>query len=80
MNSHLPDPKTWDCDCGEPWPCPPAREALAKVYADDPTALGVYMAVQLEKAAPALFQVTPAELYDRFIAWPLALRTPLDAP
>lgn len=82
MSDHLPSP-TWDCKGCEalrPWPCTDARQGLAEEYAGNPVALAVYMEIQLQAASPVLEHVPPAELYERFVAWPLALRVPLDAP
>lgn len=80
-HDHAPEQPAWTCSsCGKDWPCAPARERLARDYRDDPVALSVYMGAQLGLATFELdtAAVTSLELFDRFVAWPLALRVPLD--
>lgn len=71
LNSHLPDQPSWHCFvCKADWPCDPAREALRGEYAETPVMLAIWMGAQLGLAASEIpVRVTPAELYERFIAW-----------
>jgi hypothetical protein len=58
----------WDClACGRPWPCDPAREAMAADQAPTPTTL--FMSSLLVEAARDMPASTPQELYERFIGW-----------
>lgn len=68
MSEHTPARPGWDClACGRPWPCDPAREALATRFKG--TRLAVFTAAYLGEATRDLTTTPPAELYDRFIAW-----------
>ena len=65
---HTADRPSWDCRvCGGPWPCDPAREALAAEMS--PTGLAIYGAVNLSEAVCDLPTTPPGELFDRFVAW-----------
>lgn len=67
--SHLPVRPSWDCaDCGQPYPCSPARVQLAEDYDKAPIALSMYLAAMLHDAARET-TAPPAELYERFLAW-----------
>lgn len=58
----------WDClACGNPWPCDPARAAMAADEAPTPTIL--FMSSLLAEAARDMPTVSPQELVDRFIGW-----------
>jgi hypothetical protein len=58
----------WDClACGKPWPCDPAREAMAADGAPTPTTL--FMSSLLVEAARDMPTVPPQELHERFIGW-----------
>ena len=64
---HSPIRPQWTCRrCGLPWPCGNARDDLAASLPR--LAIGEYMTVFLYQAAGEL-DVTPVELYQRFIAW-----------
>lgn len=65
---HIAARPSWDClTCREPWPCWLARKALA---ASMPSMqLGMFTWMCLEEAAGDLPDLTPADLYDRFLAW-----------
>jgi hypothetical protein len=65
---HAAHRPSWDCrSCDKPWPCDPAREALAAAM--DPVGLAVLMWVRLEEAVTDLPRVPPAELFERFLHW-----------
>ncbi|MFK3980747.1 hypothetical protein ACI2K4_10280 [Micromonospora sp. NPDC050397] len=60
---------TWRCTaCEQPWPCPPARQALADQFGTDRVGLSVYMGEMLAPAARDI-RLSPGELWDRFIDW-----------
>ena len=66
---------SWDCSaCGKPWPCDPARVALALEHRHDFVALSIYLWGCLSEAAEDGLGCTANELVDRFLTWlrPLA--------
>lgn len=65
---HTPHRPSWDCNaCGEPWPCEPAREALAAAL--DEIDLAMYAWQRLEEAAGELVDLPLREFFARFIKW-----------
>jgi hypothetical protein len=73
---HTPLRPTWLCrGCADPWPCPTARRDLLTNHADDLVFLAVFMATTMTEAIYDLVELnsdavpTPAELWDRFMAW-----------
>lgn len=67
-SDHIADRPSWDCrSCGKPWPCNPARKALASEM--DRTSLAIYMWVNLEEAVCDLPKGPPSELFERFLSW-----------
>jgi hypothetical protein len=69
-NGHEPNRRTWDCDrCAVPFPCDPAREALASSL--DFVQLAMHGWTMLEAAVFDLGEACPptGELFDRFVAW-----------
>jgi hypothetical protein len=70
---HLPGRPSWDClACGRPWPCDPAREALAVEFLGHRLGLAVYLGAQFAGAAEdldAMARFEPADLYDRILSW-----------
>lgn len=67
---HVPDRPRWDClVCEKPWPCDPAREALAAEYKGSSVALSMYLWAQLELYALESGPGPMQEAYDRFIRW-----------
>ncbi|MFC4021879.1 hypothetical protein ACFOW4_28610 [Micromonospora sp. GCM10011542] len=76
VRPHLPMRPLWLCRvCAAPWPCQPARLLLGMEYRRDRVSLSVYMAGQLFDATADLIKLnphpttTPAELFDKFLAW-----------
>lgn len=72
---HLADRPSWRCRvCDEPWPCPPAREHLARTL--DPTGLAMYMWANFEEAIflGHLTLRSSPNAYERFIGWTRASR------
>ncbi|MFE9958349.1 hypothetical protein [Micromonospora sp. NPDC005299] len=73
---HLPLRPLWLCRvCADPWPCANARLSLKAEYAQDRTALCVYLGSMLYDACEDLTKLNPNEvdvaaLYTRFIGWP----------
>jgi hypothetical protein len=72
---HTPTRPSWLCGAdGSEWPCEEARSALLAEYANDRTALGVFLTGLLYDAAWDL-KGTPAEdrdaLFRRFVRWAL---------
>jgi hypothetical protein len=81
--AHTPLRPTWLCrGCADPWPCEGARADLLAEHADDLVFLAVFMASALGEAVRDLAELgptaapTPAELWDRFLAWLDAARNP----
>ena len=67
-HGHIADRPSWDCvACVKPWPCDPAREALATQM--DPVQLAMYLWSNLEEAAGDLPDMPVGEAFDRFISW-----------
>jgi hypothetical protein len=65
---HQPQPPSWDClACERPWPCDPARERMTRLYAA--TTLSIMMADRLLDAVGDMPTASPADLFDRFLAW-----------
>lgn len=65
---HTAQRPSWDCRaCDKPWPCDPAREALAAEK--ERVSLSVYMWMQLEDAARDLPNEPASALFERFIHW-----------
>jgi hypothetical protein len=65
---HIAARPSWDCrSCGRPWPCDPARAALAVEM--DRVALAVFMWCNLGEACRDMPVRLPAELFERFIRW-----------
>ena len=70
---HLAARPAWDCRvCEHPWPCANAKADLAVQYARFPAGLAIYMASVMYDAVEDLTatgEPTPADLYERFLAW-----------
>ncbi|ROP29304.1 hypothetical protein [Couchioplanes caeruleus] len=66
--AHAPHKPSWDClACGRPWPCDPAREALAADM--DFVRLACFMWDALEEAVRDLPPTPATELFQRFLTW-----------
>ncbi|ROT33262.1 hypothetical protein [Micromonospora sp. HM5-17] len=58
----------WSCSCGQRcWPCPTARTIL--LLTTDRLSLARSATTWVYDAARELPDVTPAELFDRFVGW-----------
>ena len=73
---HLPHRPLWICRrCAQPWPCGQARLDLLHELAADPIYLRIYLASQMHEALRDLHALTPyemptpAEVWNRFLAW-----------
>lgn len=67
-NQHQPVRPAWDClVCKGTWPCDPARERLIAVF--HPVVLSILQVQRLYDAAHDMPTASPAELFERFIAW-----------
>lgn len=65
---HIAERPGWDCRvCGRPWPCDPAREHLAATM--NSIELALYVCAHAVDMAGGRPEMTPAELYERLIAW-----------
>ena len=65
---HMALRPSWDCgSCGKPWPCDPAREALAREL--DSIQLSFYLWGNYEEAVQDLPRMPVMEGLDRFINW-----------
>lgn len=72
--AHMPHRPDWDCgNCGEPWPCAPAKVQLAEEHKDCPTRLSIYMSNQmgeaLEEAVHNHDWGKVDDLFERFVGW-----------
>ncbi|MCZ7478861.1 hypothetical protein [Micromonospora sp. WMMC273] len=72
---------SWTCDhdCG-PWPCPVARVELGDHFADDPTALALFVVAHLPHAAAEAGTLLVDELHELFVAWTRPAVRPAAAP
>jgi hypothetical protein len=73
---HIPLRPTWLCRaCADRWPCQAARTDLLAEHADDLVFLAVFLASTMTEAVYDLVELnpgaapTPAQLWDRFMAW-----------
>lgn len=77
---HIARRPSWDCRvCDQQWPCAGAQAELAEQYADQPTALMVYLAANLYEAIEdmrAVPQGSPKRLATRFLDWASPRRWP----
>lgn len=65
---HTETRPSWDCRaCGKPWPCDPAREALATELSL--IEVRTLMWMRLEEAALELPPGPVTELFERFLHW-----------
>ena len=66
--AHIAERPSWDCvACGRPWPCDPARAALAAEF--DLVGLAMYAWGTLEEAVGDLPDLAVDEAFERFLAW-----------
>lgn len=73
---HIAARPEWTCrTCGQPYPCPEARQWLAAVH-QQTGQLGRVGYELLEKAVRELPDATVTELYDRFVRWTEPARQP----
>ncbi|NYT93399.1 hypothetical protein [Salinispora sp. H7-4] len=77
-SEHLPLRPLWLCrQCGQPWPCGPARLALVAEYRDNRVSLFLYLAGLLHEAIEDRHRLNPSatgdvpDLFDRFLGWPI---------
>ncbi|MEV1014943.1 hypothetical protein AB0I89_17120 [Micromonospora sp. NPDC049801] len=82
-SGHLPMRPLWlCCRCGQPWPCGTAKVALVVEYRDMSLSLFLYLAGCLHEAIDDLHRLNPAvtgtaaDLFDRFLGWPVRHRRP----
>ena len=67
-SQHLPARPGWKCrDCDRDWPCAVAVKRLREEYADDRTALSIYLAAQYLAALDDLGD--SAVSWKRFFTW-----------
>ncbi|MCI4064307.1 hypothetical protein MRQ36_17565 [Micromonospora sp. R77] len=76
VRPHVPIRPLWLCRvCAAPWPCQPARLLLLMEYRRDRPGLSVHLAGCLFDATADLLALnpnpgpSPAELFERFLAW-----------
>lgn len=68
--AHRPTPLLWECaECGNPWPCEPARAHYTVLFARSRAQLAVLMSSYLAVAVMDLLEVPAGELYERFVGW-----------
>ena len=64
---------SWICAvCGQPWPCPDARNALLHEFGRFPSVLTVFMATQMYDAFDDLAaqgRLPTTVLHERFLGW-----------
>jgi hypothetical protein len=67
-DDHTAERPSWDCrSCGKPWPCDPAREALASEM--DRVQLAIFMWINLVEAVGDMPTGPASDLFERFIRW-----------
>jgi hypothetical protein len=70
---HIRVRPSWDCAaCGQPWPCPNAKEDMLREFGEFHSVLTIFMATQMYEAFDDLTAhgaVAPPELYERFLSW-----------
>jgi len=75
---HRAERPGWDCViCHLPWPCAPAKVELAEEFTADRLSGAIYLAMSLHDAIGDSFHRAgpePADLWNRFLGWYLALR------
>jgi hypothetical protein len=72
---HTPATPSWLCACcGDPWPCPPARDAALVDRAGSLIAVTLAMAVPMTAALRDLPHLPPQDVYRRFVGWVRAAR------
>ena len=65
---HVAARPSWDCkNCGQPWPCGPARTQLKATHGR--TALTLQMWVYFEAAAHEIPGALALDMFDRFLNW-----------
>lgn len=68
----------WDCAiCHLPWPCAPAKVALAEEFENDRVSGTIYLALSMHEAINDSIHPAgpvPAEMWNRFLGWYVALR------
>lgn len=76
IRPHVPSRPLWLCKgCAARWPCPTAKVSLNREYANDGTALRVYLNVMLFTAITDLRKLNPhpgpqpEEMWARFLSW-----------
>lgn len=70
MTDHTPNRPGWDCArCGEPWPCAPAKRALAGDRGGSRTALTLSLADPFLAALADLRHLPPGDVYRRVVGW-----------
>ena len=73
QTEHLHGRPSWGCRaCGHPWPCANAKANLSSEFRRFPSVLAIYMTAQMHDALLDLTAhggATPADLYQRFLAW-----------
>ena len=80
---HRADRPSWYCViCDQPWPCAPAKVELAEEFLNDRVSGTIYLAMCMHDAIDDNFYragPAPAELWNRFLGWYVALRPKLTA-
>jgi hypothetical protein len=72
--THTPLRPSYACgNCGELWPCPPAKAELTEQHQDDTLRLGQYLGAHMADAMEAA-TANPGwgrvdDLFDRFMGW-----------
>jgi hypothetical protein len=67
-DEHMAVRPAWSCTCGaHEWPCEQARTLL--LLTTDRLSLAMYAANWMTGAARDLPDVTPIQLFDRFMKW-----------
>ncbi len=65
---HTAERPQWTCRvCGLAWPCEPARQELRSSMRGP--SLALFATAQLDAAVRDLPELSPAELWERFVAW-----------
>lgn len=67
---HLPQRPSWQCTCGNEWPCTYVMVTLENEFADSRVSLSLYLVGKWFDATQDLPDEDPHRLYTRIVSWP----------
>lgn len=69
MSNHDPQIISWECYCGQPWPCDTRRRELVAMYAGRVVPLALFMSASMAVAMMDLPTMPSGVAYERFLGW-----------